>query len=100
MVKVRRRETLQQLQEASKDLPAEEESAEEIESEKETASLPCQSLEEVFYSWTQALRDSGESLSLNDDHCQRWVVLVMYHNFLKQSILMPYHTAPQVYVLS
>ena len=47
----------------------------------------------------EPLRDSEESLHLTDDHCQRQVVLVRYHDLLKQSIWMLFSTAPQVFVL-
>ena len=91
---VRRRETLQWLQAASKDLPTEE------ESEEETANSAHQSFKEALYSWTWALRDSGELFPLNEDLCQRWMVSAMYHDLLKQSILMHSNTAPQVFVLN
>ena len=43
--------------------------------------------------------ESGMSLSLTEDICQRWAVSVTYYNLLKQSILMPYHSASPVLVL-
>ena len=35
-----------------------------------------QGFEDSFYSWAEALRDSGESHPLTVENCQRWVVLV------------------------
>ena len=99
-MEARRRETLQQLQVASKDSRREEESLKELSKKGKTASLGDQSFEEALYGLTQALRDFGKSLSLTNDLCQRQVVPVIYHDLLKQSISIPYYTAPQVLILS
>ena len=94
-----RRETLQQLQAASTDLQAEGRVVGRLrvwgDNQPGLLELWGGLLQLDLSPWRLRQAAPSHWWPLSE-----WVVSVTYHNLLNQSILMPYHASPQVFVLS